>query len=449
MVSSSTGTVSDDAAPPGSPDPLGTSAVVEAAAAWWHRFWYDGAAVAFEADDPRAAELERRVVLSQYLVAVNCAGSTPPAETGLMLNSWRGKFHLEMHWWHAACLPPWGRPDLLEPSLTWYETILGPARETAARQGYAGARWPKQTDPSGRETPSSIGTFLIWQQPHPIYLAELLRRAGATRAAADASGSIPDDDAVLRRWAPLVRETADFMASFPVRSDDGAYHLAGPLVPAQESYARDRARVQDPTFELAYWRWGLRTAVAWVEALGEEAPAAWREVADGLWRPEPRDGVYPAIAVDPYTIRTDHPSMLAALGVVPETGMIDHAAMAATLADVVGRHGIAPGAPADPDAWDWGSTWGWDYPVGAMTAARLGHPEDAVDWLMLERGKNEYLPNGHNYQTPGLPVYLPGNGGLLTAVALMAGGWDGAPDRPAPGFPATWTVRHEGLVRLP
>ena len=46
--------------------------------------------------DPRARELERRVVLSQYLLAIQDAGDTPPQETGLTYNSWFGKFHLEM-----------------------------------------------------------------------------------------------------------------------------------------------------------------------------------------------------------------------------------------------------------------------------------------------------------------------------------------------------------------
>lgn len=46
----------------------------------------------------------------------------------------------------------------------------------------------------------------------------------------------------------------------------------------------------------------------------------------------------------------------------------------------------------------------------------------------------------------GAAVYLPGNGAVLIAVALMAGGWRGSRG-PAPGFPAdgTWTVRAEGL----
>jgi hypothetical protein len=71
--------------------------------------------------------------------------------------------------------------------------------------------------------------------------------------------------------------------------------------------------------------------------------------------------------------------------------------------------------------------------------------------LFLESPKNRYLANGHNYQSARLPVYLPGNGGLLAAVALMAAGWDGGPDRSAPGFPdnGKWKVRWEGLRRMP
>jgi hypothetical protein len=83
----------------------------------------------------------------------------------------------------------------------------------------------------------------------------------------------------------------------------------------------------------------------------------------------------------------------------------------------------------------------------AMTAARLGETEMAIDALLLDTPKNKYLANGHNYQRPNLPCYLPGNGGLLYAVALMANGWKGSPKRHAPGFPdnGMWTVRSENF----
>jgi hypothetical protein len=82
--------------------------------------------------------------------------------------------------------------------------------------------------------------------------------------------------------------------------------------------------------------------------------------------------------------------------------------------------------------WDWDSAWGWDVPVLAMTATRVGVGGSAVDVLLMDRPKNAYLPNGHNPQRGNrLPIYLPGNGGLLAAVSLMVAGWDaGAPSEP-------------------
>jgi hypothetical protein len=101
--------------------------------------------------------------------------------------------------------------------------------------------------------------------------------------------------------------------------------------------------------------------------------------------------------------------------------------------------------------WNWPDTWGWDYGMVAMTAARLGEPELAVDALLLDTPKNFYRQNGHNHQRPGLTIYLPGNGALLYATAMMCAGWDGAPKQVAPGFPKNgkWIVRYEGLRPAP
>jgi hypothetical protein len=44
--------------------------------------------------DPMAKELERRIVLSQYLMGAQEHGPQPPQETGQTYNSWFGKFHL-------------------------------------------------------------------------------------------------------------------------------------------------------------------------------------------------------------------------------------------------------------------------------------------------------------------------------------------------------------------
>ena len=49
-----------------------------------------------------------------------------------------------------------------------------------------------------------------------------------------------------------------------------------------------------------------------------------------------------------------------------------------------------------------------------------------------------------------LRVYLPGNGGLLTAVAMMCAGWDGN-ELLTPGFPddGSWKVVWEDLMVMP
>jgi len=80
-----------------------------------------------------------------------------------------------------------------------------------------------------------------------------------------------------------------------------------------------------------------------------------------------------------------------------------------------------------------------------MTAARIGEPALAIDALFLESPKNRWLANGHTPQRADLPVYLPSNGALLLAAAMMAAGWESGPAN-APGFPEReWSVRWENL----
>ncbi|AMY07577.1 hypothetical protein LuPra_00750 [Luteitalea pratensis] len=417
--------VSPNELPRGSAAPDVDSTLL-ATAAGWARFWSTGGTIDLSGStDPRWRELERRIVLSQFLTRLHGSGTMPPQETGLVTNSWFGKAHLEMYWWHAAHFALWDRGALLARSLDWYRELLPRARATAQAQGYAGVRWPKMVGPDGRESPSGVGTYLLWQQPHPIYLAELLWRDGQSRA-------------VLDRYAPIVFESAAFMASFATLEADGRFHLSSPLIPAQETYGRMKATMRDPTFELAYWRWALGVAQQWRVRLGLPREPSWDRVRDLMVEPTMRDGRYTAVGVEPFTTPTDHPSMLMAYGFLPPTAGVDAATMGRTY-DWVRAN------------WQWESTWGWDYPALAMTAARLGRPADAIDALLLDVPKNRWVANGHNPQRPNLPVYLPSNGGLLAAVAMMAAGWDDAPRRHAPGFPddGTWSVRVERVRPLP
>lgn len=408
---------------PHAPGPLPSfEQVAEDAAVSWERFWTSGAALDLAgSEDERASELERRIVLSQYLTAVHCAGSMPPAETGLLTNSWQGKSHLEMHLWHGLHFAAWGRPELLLRSLSWYRQVLPVARATAERQHYPGARWPKHVGPDGRESPSPIGALLVWQQPHVLHLLE---HAWTTA----------DDDtraALLRDYDDVITATATFMAAFPERIED-RLHLGPPVMPAQEFY--DARATTDPTFEMAYWWWGLEIAQRFRERRGLGREPSWTAVQDDLAMPRVVDGRYCAVASDGPMRLDDHPSLLAALGVVPRTPLIDPDTMTATLLDVLER-------------WDWPSAWGWDFPMIAMTAARVGRPDLAVDALLRDEAKNRYTPVGHNPQIGGiLPLYLPGNGALLAAVSLMIAGGADATGR---SFPAGWSVRAEGFTAWP
>lgn len=395
----------------------------------WKQFWESGAAVDFGGStDPRASELERRVVLSQYLTKVQCGGSHPPQETGLTFNSWYGKPHTEMHWWHSVHFALWGRPQIMEKTLEYYFRTFDKAKALAKRQGYKGVRWIKMSDNEGNESPSSVAAFLVWQQPHIIYMTELAYRDKKSVA-------------VVKKYKDLVFATADFMADFahydPITD---RYNIGKGVIPAQEVFKA--SETMNPTYELAYWDWALRIAQQWKERLGEPRVKKWDEVIQKLAPLPIQDKVYLPTETTPdaYTFdrwMTDHPAVLGALGMVPESPKINKDVMKNTLAVVLAK-------------WHWEKTWGWDFPMTAMNAARLGLPNKALDALFMNVQTNTYLANGHNYQDGRLRIYLPGNGGLLTAVAMMLEGWDSSQGE-LPGFPkdSSWVIKKEGFKKMP
>jgi hypothetical protein len=201
----------------------------------------------------------------------------------------------------------------------------------------------------------------------------------------------------------------------------------------------------------------LDTAQKWRDRLGLARSTEWDHVLELLAPLPVKDGRYVALGSRPDTFdnhdsRHDHPTMLAPLGLLPGQG-VDRATMARTFDAVLAT-------------WDWETKiWGWDYPLIAMTATRLGRPELALEILLRDGPNNRYMPNGHCPQRsdeaaprspqPGarkreIAAYLPANGALLSAAALMVAGWDGCTQQ-YPGFPKDggWTVRAEGLHPLP
>lgn len=83
----------------------------------------------------------------------------------------------------------------------------------------------------------------------------------------------------------------------------------------------------------------------------------------------------------------------------------------------------------------------------AMAAARSGDPQLAVDMLLYPSGQFHF--DEHGLASGGPFPYFPSNGALLTAVAMMAAGWDGSVGE-APGFPKNglWVVRYENFNKM-
>ena len=411
---------------------------------FWHKFWTETAFVDFGlCTDPRAKELERRVVLSQYLTRINCANNMPPQETGLTYNTWFGRPHLEMTWWHAVDFALWNQPQVVAQMLRWYDDIAAPiAKKIAERQGFQGIRWMKMTDPWAGEAPSNTGSFLTWQQPHYIYLAEEMYRANPTAE-------------TLKQYAANVEATAEFMADFAKTGK-----LFGQTA-MQECMTKDIS--YNHPFELAYFRYGLSVANQWRERMGKPRNKQWDDIISRLAPlPMTKDGIYTAglpkgktqglKIFDPFDgpstaptesfadkTRNDHPACLGAFGLLPSSLVCCDSIAAQKTLDWVMQN------------WNWLTTWGWDYGMTAMAAARIGDTETALKALLIDTQKNTYLKNGHNFQTADrLRLYLPGNGALLTAIAMMCAGWDGNKEGLNPGFPkdGRWNVRWEGLRRM-
>ena len=392
----------------------------------WPAFWKSGGAIDLsKSKDPRWRELERRIVLSQYELAVQSAGDNPPAEVGLTgTDPWHGKWHFEMIWWHLAHYALWDRWPMAEKALTIYARVAPVARAMARNFDYQGLMWPKSTGPNGYNDGFPPEMALLWKEPHPIFFAELDYRLHPTRE-------------TVEKWKEIVFGTADFMADYSVLdSATGQYNL-DPVWPASEGRFRPLRR--NTIFELAYWRVGFNLAQEWRLRLGFPREPHWDDVANHLAPLPEKDGLYifSDDRPDTFTTRTsDHVDIIGMAGMLPPFPSLDSATARRTVEEV-GRR------------WNWDATWGWDFPWMAMAAARVGDPQLAMEALLNPSRKNYYDQRGICTGGPG--PYLPGNGGLLYAVAMMAAGWDGGPNRSAPGFPddGSWTVRWEGLKPAP
>ncbi len=171
------------AATPPAPMPAAEDARA-AVANWWENFWMHGGVVDFTGSKHPKAQRARA---PHRDVAVPHGGElrraafrrrkracSPTAGTASSI---------------SRCTPgtrrtsPCGAgPSCSSAACRGISRISTRRRRAPRRMGVKGAWWPKMVGPEGRESPSTVNPFIMWQQPHPIYLAETLyKRAPGPR----------------------------------------------------------------------------------------------------------------------------------------------------------------------------------------------------------------------------------------------------------------------------
>ncbi|KAE8413053.1 Six-hairpin glycosidase-like protein [Aspergillus pseudocaelatus] len=391
----------------------------------WNQYWTQGGFIDLtSSSNPKADELQRRIILSQYHVRVNSAGNgQSPQESGLMNNGWYGKFHMEMVVWHNAHWATWGRQEQFDnifPEL--YEALLPSSIARAKSMGWDGARWPKMTDvETGVSSPGGINGILLWQQPHPMYLATLAYQAAPTRE-------------TLERWDRVLTATANYMASYAWKNaSSGYYDLGPPAYGVTENTPPSESL--NLAYETAYWRYGLDVAREWKKKLSQPVPEKWEVVAEGLAPPPQVDGLYAVYEGlnsswwNDTSLTGDPRSLIMLQGILPNTPAVDPDVASDTAKKVW-------------EIWTDDKIRGWGRPVLAINAARLGDSERAVYQLTAY----DYW----NFDDAGFAERGGDVIALIRIVAYMAAGWEGS-QGDAPGFPrdGSWVVNHEGLLKAP
>jgi len=261
--------------------------------------------------------------------------------------------------------------------------------------------------------------LLIWQQPHPFYFAE----AEYQRA---------PNNKTLQKWDEVLTASADFMVSYAFHNTSlDVLQLGPPIYPVSEN--TNPNYTVNPTFELAYWRFGLDIAASWKQRQNQTVPHNWTTIAESL-PPMP-------VVNDTYVIYTgigdmwnntnytsDHPSMAMIYGFISPPPDFNLTIMNNTMNKIY-------------QTWNYTDSFGWDFPMLAMTAAKLGDYDRAVDFLLNPNFQFDDVGmqiGGARVPTP----YFPGSTSLLMAVAMMAAGWK---EDPGVKFPQDWKVQVESF----
>ena len=331
-------------------------------------------------------ELVKKMVLSKYLLHVNSTGIYPPQESGLTYNCWNSKFHLEMHLIHSLWNIYNNHVGDLVKSFDYYLSIMPSSLKRASLNGYKGLRFPKMTGPDGEDSPSNIGSLLIWQAPHILFMLQEIYY-------------LYNKENIIKKYEPLISGTIDFMISF-LTLKDSKYQMLDPLLEACESIPLDRC--QNPSFELEYWRYTLERQPKIDTVLYGHQRYDYLDITSKIITPKEDDGIYLKTygVIDKYDLYKDHPTEGFLMSFF-KSKIVDKEKMVKTIDYILKNMDLS-------------SYWGWDFPFLGLSLLNCGEIEKSIEVTQLNTINNQHLYNGYNTSPrDDLKAYLPGNGAFL------------------------------------
>ncbi len=263
-------------------DAVGFDALLAQHRSTWAHRWED-AGVVIEGDPEM--ELAARFAVFHLLSAAGDTGETAVGARGLTGRGYAGHVFWDADVFVLPALAAL-RPAAARAMLEYRIRRLPAARIAASAQGLAGARFPWESAGDGRDvTPRTARgkhneRIAITTGAHEEHIA-----ADVAWAAAQYAAWTGDASFLVGAGRDLLVDTARYWASRIRVDEDGSGHIDGVMGPDEYHQL-----VDDNAYTNVMARWNLRRgAELLVQSDGDQEPALWRELADGLldgWNPE-------------------------------------------------------------------------------------------------------------------------------------------------------------------
>ncbi len=288
------------------------------------------------------------------------------------------------------------QPDMARSMLEYRYKLLDEARRNAASYGFAGAMFPWESASTGAEdTPATSlsGTF-----QHHI-------TADIAIGCWNFYLATQDKEWLANRGWPIIKATAEFWASRCEKGADGKWHIYN--VMCADEYALN---VDDNAYTNCAAKRNLEYAVAAAAIVGENAPALWSEIAEGLYFTKMENGVTSEyVGYDGHDIKQADVNLLA----FPHKLITDKAQMMRDL-DYYSVRVPQQRTPAMTQS------------MFSVICSRCGDREQAWKWFLDSYRPNALPPFGVLAEFKGgtNPYFATGAGGTLQSVLFGFAGLD-------------------------